>query len=96
MFSPETYKKENNLNVRVFVQVFGIPEDPATGSRNGCLAAYLSEYQFFGNTQVRARVEQCYEIRRPSLVLLEAQKNLGIFGIKVGGRVKPVASGKLL
>jgi len=35
VFCPETYFQENNLNVRVFVDYFGIPEDPATGSGNG-------------------------------------------------------------
>ncbi|MCJ7763441.1 PhzF family phenazine biosynthesis protein, partial [Candidatus Bathyarchaeota archaeon] len=32
VFCPETYEKGNDLNVRVFVDLFGIPEDPATGS----------------------------------------------------------------
>ena len=35
IFSPETYKKENDLSVRVFADYYGVPEDPATGSANG-------------------------------------------------------------
>jgi trans-2,3-dihydro-3-hydroxyanthranilate isomerase len=42
VFCPETYHQENNLNVRVFCPYLGVPEDPATGSANGCLAAYFS------------------------------------------------------
>jgi trans-2,3-dihydro-3-hydroxyanthranilate isomerase len=47
VFCPETYSKENDLNVRVFVDYFGIPEDPATGSGNGCLAGYLVKHRYF-------------------------------------------------
>jgi trans-2,3-dihydro-3-hydroxyanthranilate isomerase len=56
VFSPETYEKENDLNVRVFVDLHGIPEDPATGSANGCLAGYLSRYRYFGSDIVDIRV----------------------------------------
>ncbi len=42
VFCQETYDRKNDLNVRVFADLFGIPEDPATGSGNSCLAGYLS------------------------------------------------------
>ncbi len=95
VFSPETYKKQNNLNVRVFVDLFGIPEDPATGSANGCLAGYLSHYRYFGDDSVNVRVEQGYEMGRPSLLYLKAQKK-GDIEVHVGGEVKMVAQGKLV
>jgi len=41
IFSKETYGKENDLNVRFFADYYGVPEDSATGSGNGCLAGYL-------------------------------------------------------
>jgi trans-2,3-dihydro-3-hydroxyanthranilate isomerase len=96
VFCPETYKKENNLNVRVFVDLFGIPEDPATGSANGCLAGYLSHYRYFGDEQVNVRVEQGYEIGRPSLLYLKAEKGQGKIQVYVGGNVVTVASGELV
>ncbi len=95
IFTPETYKG-NDLNVRVFVDLYGIPEDPATGSGNGCLAAYLSHYRYFGTDQVDIRVEQGYEIKRPSLLLLKAQLMQGEIQVQVGGKVIPIASGKFL
>jgi len=95
VFSPETYKKQNNLNVRVFVDLFGIPEDPATGSANGCLAGYLSHYRYFGDEAVDVRVEQGHEIGRPSLLYLRAHKK-GEIEVHVGGEVKMVAQGKLV
>lgn len=95
VFCPETYKKENNLNVRVFVDLFGISEDPATGSGNGCLAAYLLHNRYFNDTHVDIRVEQGYELNRPSLLFLKAGYNKKNAWVKVGGQVFLVGSGKL-
>lgn len=95
VFCPETYEKDNDLNVRVFVDLFGIAEDPATGSGNGCLAGYLSRYRYFGTDEVNARVEQGYEVRRRSLLLLKAEDKGGSIRVNVGGRVILVAAGKL-
>jgi len=95
VFSPETYNKENNLNARVFVDLHGIPEDPAAGSANGCLAAYLSRYRYFGDGSVSARVEQGYEIGRPSLLRIKAEKREGQILVHVGGKVVMVANGEL-
>jgi trans-2,3-dihydro-3-hydroxyanthranilate isomerase len=82
--------------VRVFVDLFGIPEDPATGSGNGCLAGYLSRYRYFGTDEVNARVEQGYEVRRRSLLLLKAENRAGTIWVHVGGKVVLVATGKLV
>ena len=96
VFCPETYEKGNDLNVRVFVDLFGIPEDPATGSGNGCLAGYLLHYRYFGTDEVNARVEQGYEMRRRSLLLLKAEDRAGNIRVHVGGKVMLVAAGKLV
>jgi len=95
VFSPETYKKENQLNARVFTHAFGIPEDPATGSGNGCLAAYLSLHRYFGEPELDIRVEQGFEIKRPSILLLKVRIEEDKMQIYVGGRVVFVAKGKL-
>jgi trans-2,3-dihydro-3-hydroxyanthranilate isomerase len=96
VFCPETYKEENSLNVRVFADLFGVPEDPATGSANGCLAGYLSHHCYFGSGQVNVRVEQGYEVRRPSLLLLKAENKEAKIDVYVGGKVFLVASGKFV
>lgn len=96
VFAPETYQADNDLNVRVFVPEMGIPEDPATGSANGCLAGYLSHHQFFGDDVVDCRVEQGYEINRQSLLLLKAHKTDADIAVSVGGRVIMVARGELV
>ena len=96
IFCPETYSDLNDLSVRVFAHSLGIPEDPATGSANGCLAGYLVEYAYYGEGKIDVRVEQGYEIERPSLLLLQAAKNEGEIAVLVGGKVVMVAKGEFV
>jgi trans-2,3-dihydro-3-hydroxyanthranilate isomerase len=96
VFCPETYNPANNLSVRVFADYLGIPEDPATGSANGCLAGYLVEHLYLGEAQIDLRVEQGYEFGRPSLLLLKAQRNQAEIEVFVGGKVIMVAKGEFV
>jgi trans-2,3-dihydro-3-hydroxyanthranilate isomerase len=96
LFCPETLSPQNHLQVRVFADALGVPEDPATGSANGCLAGYLFKHGYFGGGQINIRVEQGYEVGRPSLLLLKAGEEGGGVSVSVGGRVIPVARGELV
>lgn len=96
IFCPETYSDINDLNVRVFANSLGIPEDPATGSANGCLAGYLVNYAYFGQDLIDVKVEQGYEIDRPSLLLLKSQRKDGQIEVLVGGKVVMVAKGEFV
>ena len=94
VFSPEARDQGNDFSVRVFVEAFGVPEDAATGSGNGCLAAYLAHYKYLGNETVDAKVDQGHEIGRPSRIYLKAVKEAGKIQVSVGGRVVSVGVGK--
>jgi trans-2,3-dihydro-3-hydroxyanthranilate isomerase len=94
VFCPGAYSPQNNLNVRVFVPCYGVEEDPATGSGNGCLAGYLVQYRYFGSSEINIRVEQGYEIGRPSLIYLQASAKNESIAVHVGGRVIPIARGE--
>jgi len=96
VYCTETYGPENDLNVRVFCDYYGIPEDPATGSANGCLAGYLVKHAYFGGDRIDIRAEQGREIARPSLLYLKAGQDQGQIDISVGGKVVMVAKGQLL
>lgn len=96
VFAPEAEKKENNLRVRVFMDDPGFLEDPATGSANGNLAGYLLEHNFFADSKIQYRVEQGYEMKRPSLLKVQAEKADGKFHLYVGGKVFLVAKGEWL
>jgi trans-2,3-dihydro-3-hydroxyanthranilate isomerase len=84
------------LNVRFFADYYGVPEDPATGSANGCLAGYLVKHRYFGKDQINIRVEQGYEIGRPSLLLLKAEGKEEKIDVHVGGTVVMIAKGELV
>jgi trans-2,3-dihydro-3-hydroxyanthranilate isomerase len=94
VFSLETYNSKNDLNVRDFADYYGIPEDAATGSANGCLATYIVKYQYFQKSKINIRVEQGYEIDRPSLLFLKAGDDNGKINVYVGGKVAKIAQGE--
>jgi trans-2,3-dihydro-3-hydroxyanthranilate isomerase len=96
IFCPETYGPGNDLNVRVFCDYYGVPEDPATGSANGCLAGYVVKHRYFGGDRIDIRVEQGFEIARPSMLYLIAGQNRGQIDVSVGGKVVMIAKGQLL
>ncbi len=95
-FCADPRSEDDDLAVRVFAPGLGVPEDPATGSSNGCLAGYLARHAYFGSGSVEARVEQGYEMGRPSLLHLSAVDRGEAVDVEVGGRVVPVATGDLL
>jgi trans-2,3-dihydro-3-hydroxyanthranilate isomerase len=96
IFCPEAHEPGNDLSVRVFVDYFGVPEDPATGSGNGCLAGYLAQHSYFGQPAINVRAEQGYEIGRPSRLLLKTDSQDGKIGVYVGGKSITVAEGQLV
>ena len=96
LFCPETYNPENDMNVRFFADAYGVPEDPATGSANSCLAAYLVKHRYFKTERIDIRVEQGHEIGRPSLLYLRAEDKDGQIDVSVGGKVVMVAKGQLV
>ncbi len=95
IFCPETHEPQNNLSVRVFVDYYGVPEDPATGSGNGCLAGYLVKHRYFAKPSIDLKSEQGYEIGRPALLLLRAEQTNTSISIAVGGKSVIVARGEL-
>ncbi len=95
VFCPDARDGENDLAVRVFAPYYGVPEDPATGSSNGCLAGYLARHRCLDGTEVDVRVEQGYEMGRPSLLSLRARGGESEVEVEVGGSVIAVGDGRL-
>ncbi len=96
IFCPEAYSAENQINARtILIENEVVKEDAATGSANSCLLAYLLKNNYFQTSKVNIRVEQGYEINRPSLIYLngEISENKDFF-LQVGGKVQKVASGE--
>jgi trans-2,3-dihydro-3-hydroxyanthranilate isomerase len=93
VFCPGGYDERHDLGVRMFADYYGVPEDPATGSGNGCLAGYLVQHRYFGRDNIDIRTGQGFEIGRPSLLHLRAVRKEDGIAVSVGGRVMQVAEG---
>jgi trans-2,3-dihydro-3-hydroxyanthranilate isomerase len=96
LFCRQTHHPQNDLCVRFFFEAHGVREDPATGNGAAFLGAYLLEHGLLGGAELSLRIEQGYEVRRPSLVMLRARMREGSREISVGGRVVPTLRGELL
>lgn len=96
LYCTETHHPSNNLRARFFFEAHGVREDPATGSGAAFLGAYLLEHRFSPGADLSLRIEQGYEIGRPSLVRLRAQVIGSAREISVGGTVIPAIRGEIL
>ena len=94
-FCRQTHHADNDLCARFFFEAHGVREDPATGNGAAFLGAYLLEHRCFPGSDLSLRIEQGYEIRRPSLVMLRARWVGGTREVRVGGQVLPSVRGEL-
>jgi trans-2,3-dihydro-3-hydroxyanthranilate isomerase len=73
-----------------------IPEDPATGSAAASLAGYLAAREPAPNGSFRWVLEQGFEMGRPSILELEADKGGGaVTAVRVGGKAVLVSEGTM-
>ena len=96
VFAFETERPESTVHVRMFAPLLGVPEDPATGSANGALGAYLVHHRAVEVTEPTTCIvsEQGAEINRPSTLYVEVDsKGDVITAVRVGGRVVLMAEG---
>jgi trans-2,3-dihydro-3-hydroxyanthranilate isomerase len=96
LFCTETREPGNDLCARFFFEAHGVREDPATGNGAAFLGAYLLLHKFFSKDDLSMRIEQGYEMRRPSMVRLRARMAGGTREVHVGGKVIPIVEGNLL
>jgi trans-2,3-dihydro-3-hydroxyanthranilate isomerase len=77
---------------RMFAPNLGVPEDPATGSATGPLAAFMLAYDLAPATNDGARFvsEQGTKMGRRSELHIRLSGNKGAGGIEVGGYVAPL------
>jgi trans-2,3-dihydro-3-hydroxyanthranilate isomerase len=95
-FTGETEDPAASVHVRLFAPLLGISEDPATGSANGALGAYLVHHRALPVTEPTTHIqsEQGLEMHRPSRLHIEVDTHRGeIRAVRVGGQVVLVAEG---
>lgn len=82
-----------DIKLRCFAPAEGIPEDPVTGSANGCLAALIARGKVLGDGPVRYMAEQGAEMGRDGRVRVAIDSVTD--GPRVGGGVVRVMVGDL-
>jgi trans-2,3-dihydro-3-hydroxyanthranilate isomerase len=96
VFAADAERPGSDLRARMYGPSVSVMEDPATGSACACLAGYLAARTPRDGT-LRWVVEQGFEMGRPSIIEIEADKSAGsITGVRVGGKTVLVAKGELL
>jgi trans-2,3-dihydro-3-hydroxyanthranilate isomerase len=96
VFTFETERPQSTVHVRMFAPLLGVPEDPATGSANGALGAYLVQHRAVPLTGSTVRIvsEQGAELNRPSTLQVEVDHRDGEpTAVRVGGQVAPLIEG---
>lgn len=96
VYCRETRSHDSAFHARMFSPDMGIPEDAATGS---AAAAFAGAVHFFddlpGGTH-HIRIEQGFEMGRPSLIDLEIDITAGdMHAVRIGGQATLVARGEL-
>ncbi len=85
-----------DIRARMFAPLYGVPEDPATGSANVALAGLLASLRPEDDLDVRLRIAQGIEMGRPSLMDAEADKRGGqVVQTRIGGRCVGVMRGTI-
>jgi PhzF family phenazine biosynthesis protein len=87
VFTFETERPKSTVHVRMFAPLLGVPEDPATGSANGALGAYLVHHASASSALCRAVPvsgptvhivsEQGAELGRPSTLYVQVDVSDG-------------------
>jgi trans-2,3-dihydro-3-hydroxyanthranilate isomerase len=96
VYTREGGRNATTFRARTFAPGLAVPEDPATGSAVAALAGYLNERQLLTDGVHKWRVEQGYEMERPSILELECDVAGGaIRSVRVGGNAVIVSKGEL-
>ena len=96
VFAADAERPGSDMRARMYGPSVNVTEDPATGSACACLAGYLAARTPRDGT-LRWVVEQGFEMGRPSILHIEADKSNGkIAAIRVGGQTVLVSKGELL
>jgi trans-2,3-dihydro-3-hydroxyanthranilate isomerase len=93
---PHAGSPSADIETRMFAPLYGVVEDPATGSANVTLAALLASLASGPDMRLERRISQGVDMGRPSLMAVSAEKRGGrVVAAHIGGRCVPVMSGMI-
>jgi trans-2,3-dihydro-3-hydroxyanthranilate isomerase len=93
-----THVKEHGVEIqsRMFAPLFGVPEDPATGSSNVVLIGLLAHYRPDADLTLSKTMGQGFDMGRPSILEGMAEKKAGrVVDTYIGGRCVPMLKGTI-
>lgn len=96
VFAMDGERPGSDVRARMYAPGIGVPEDPATGSACVALGGYLASRNPRADGTLRWIVEQGFEMGRPSILEVEADKAGGkITAARVGGKSVVVCEGSM-
>ena len=96
VFSRDAELPGHDVRARMYGPALGVAEDPATGGAAVALAGYLAARDHTTDGTLRWVIEQGFEMGRPSILEIEADKEAGqITAVRVGGSTVLMAEGML-
>jgi len=96
VFAMEGERPGSDVHARMYSPGINVPEDPATGSACAALGGYLAMRRDERDGTLRWTVEQGFEMGRPSILRVEADKHDGaITGVRVGGATVMICAGEI-
>jgi trans-2,3-dihydro-3-hydroxyanthranilate isomerase len=95
-FCKQTAEAGHDFHGRMFAPGNGIPEDPATGSAVAAFAGLLAASGRYGDGEHTLRIEQGYQMGRPSLIELALSLRGGkLIAATIGGSAIVVTEGTI-
>ena len=87
-----------DVHVRAFAPAGGVPEDPVTGSANGCIGAFIAKHAVLPerDEEIRYVAEQGIEMGQPGRVYVRVTGGASEPRVHVGGYAVTVLRGELL
>jgi len=92
------HTKEHGVEIqsRMFAPLYGVPEDPATGSANVVLIGLLAHFRPEADLTFSRTIGQGFDMGRPSILEGTAEKKAGrVVDTYIGGRCVPMLSGTI-
>ncbi len=90
--------REASVHVRTFAPGGGVPEDPVTGSSNGCIAAFIKKHGLLhgDSGEISYIAEQGIEMGQPGRVFASVSGLDDAMSVRIGGHAVTVLRGELL
>ena len=96
VLTTEVEREGSAIHARMFPPAMGVDEDPATGGAVAALSGFLAEATKPQDGTSRWRVEQGFELGRPSIIDLDMDvRGHCVVGARLGGAAVSMGGGVL-